>query len=204
MGTPVRARRCRSIWRRPEDVRWVKRVLNEMIGDSWKTSSRQEKKKLQMHSGVYIALKRQIRYGDQKGCNAGVYSQELRTRLQNTVDNEVAQSGKASSIDSPGQTSLSFSSGPAPSSSSGTPPAAGRLAPEVGNVVAGTVAESSTTQPKTRSTIRETETEDQSNTKRQRRLASRADQYGADVNMGMSTTIVMAADPEVRDGWKGE
>ena len=81
------------------------------------------------------------------------------------MDNEVAHAGEASSIDSPGQTSLSLSGGPAPRSSSGTAPAAGRPAPEVGNVVLATVAESSTTQPTTRSTIRETETEDQSNAK---------------------------------------
>ena len=41
-GTPARARRCRSVWRRPEDLRRVKRVWNEMIGDSWNTSPRQE------------------------------------------------------------------------------------------------------------------------------------------------------------------
>ena len=56
----------------------------------------------------------------------------------------------------------------APRSSIGTAPAAGRPAPEVGNVVVATAAESSMTQPTTRSTIRETETEDKSNTKRQR------------------------------------
>ena len=48
------------------------------------------------------------------------------------------------------------------SSSSGTAMAAGRPAPEDGNVVVATVAESSTTQPTTRSAIRETETGDQS------------------------------------------
>ena len=95
VGTPARVRRCRSIWRRPEDLRWVKRVLNQTIGDSWNTSPCQEEK-LQMQCGVYINLKRQIRYGGQKGCmaccrHAGVYSQEVRTRLQDTVDTEVAQ-----------------------------------------------------------------------------------------------------------------
>ena len=64
--------------------------------------------------------------------------QELRTRLQDTVGTEVAHTGEASSIDSPGQTSLSLSSGPAPSSSSGTAPAAGRPALQVGNVVVAT------------------------------------------------------------------
>ena len=64
-----------------------------------------------------------------------------------------------------------------------------------------TVAESSTTQPTTRSTIRETETEDQSNAKRQRVLASRPDRHGADVNADTCRTIALAADPEDRDEW---
>ena len=139
VGTPARVRRCRSIWRRPEDLRWVKRVLNEMIGDFWNTSPRQEEK-LQIQCGVYITLRRQIRCGGQKGCmaccrHAGVYSQELRTRLQDTVDNDVAHTGEASLIDSPGQTSLSLSSGPAPSSSSDPAPAADRPAPEDVNML---------------------------------------------------------------------
>ena len=91
------------------------------------------------------------------------------------MDNEVAHTREASSIDSQGKTSLSLSSGPAPSSTSGTAPVAGRPAPEVGNVFVVTVAESSTTQPTTRSKIRETETEDQSNAKRQRGLAGQID-----------------------------
>ena len=112
------------------------------------------------------------------------------------MDNEVAHTGEASSIDSPGQTSLSLSSGSAPSSSSGTAPAAGRPAPEVGDVVVATA-----TQPMPRSIIRETETEDQSNAKRQRELASRPDRHGADVNADICRTIVLAADPEDRDEW---
>ena len=160
-GTPTRVRRCRSIWKCAEDQRRVKRKLNEMIGGSWNTSPRQEEKQ-QTRCGVYTTLKRQIRYGGQKGCmaccrHAGANPRDLRTRSQDTVNNEVVQTGRASSTVSPGQTSLSLS-GTAQSSSSGTVLAAGRPAPEVGNVVAATVAGSSTTQPRTRSTIRETET----------------------------------------------
>ena len=65
VGTPAGVRRCRSIWRRPEGLRWVKRVSNEMIGDSWSTLPRQEEKQ-QTQCGVYTTLKRQIRYGGQK------------------------------------------------------------------------------------------------------------------------------------------
>ena len=159
-----------------------------------------------MQCGVCTTLKRQIRYGGQKGCmaclrHAGVYSQELRTQLQDTVDTEVAQSGNASSIDSPGHTAISLSSGPAPSSSSGTAPAAGRPAPVISNVVVVTVAESSTTQPTTRSAIRETDTGEQSRDERQRVLASRPDRTGVDVNACTCRTIVSAAGPEDRDGW---
>ena len=149
VDTPASVRRCRSIWRRPEELRWVKRVLNEMIGDSWTTSPRQEEKP-RMQCGVHVALERRIRYDGKKGCmacckHAGVNSQDLRTRLQDTVNNEVTHTGEASSIVSPGQTPPSLSSGPSPGSSSCTTPAAGRLAPEVGNVVVATAAESSTT-----------------------------------------------------------
>ena len=79
--------------------------------------------------------------------------------------------------------------------------AAGRPAPEVGNVAVATVAESSTTQPTTRSTIRETETGDQPRKRRLRVLASRPDQIGADVNACTCMTSVLAAGPEDRDGW---
>ena len=145
--TPARFRRCRSIWKCPEDLRWVKRELSEMIGDSWTTSPRQEEKP-RMQCGVYVTLERRIR---QQGCmaccrHAGVNWQDLRTRLQDTVDNEVAQTGRASSIVSLGQTPPRLSSGPVQGSSSGTALAAGRPAPEDSNVAVVPVAESSTTQ----------------------------------------------------------
>ena len=167
-GTPTRVRRCRSIWKCPEDRRWVKRELNEMIGDPWNTSPRQEEK-LRINCGVHVTLERQIRYGRQKGCmacrrHAGANPRDLRTRSQDTVNNEIVQTGRASSIVSPGKTPSSLSSGTVQSSSSGTALAAGRPAPEDSNVAVDTVAESSKTQPTTRSTIRETETGDQPRT----------------------------------------
>ena len=96
-GTPTRIRRCRSTWKRPEDLRWVKRELNEMIGDPWNTSPRQEDEP-RINCGVYVTLERKIRYGDQKGCmaccrHAGANPRDLRTRSQDTVNNEVVQKG---------------------------------------------------------------------------------------------------------------
>ena len=122
--------------------------------------------------------------------HAGVNSQDLPTRLQDTVDNEVAQTGRASSIVSLGQTPPRLSSDPVQGSTSGTALAAGRPAPEDSNVAVVPVAESSTTQPTTRSTIRETETGDESRDKRQMVLASRPDRTRVDVNACTCRTIV--------------
>ena len=133
----------------------------------------------------------------------GANPRDFRTRSQDTVNNEVAQTGRASSTISPGQTSISLSSGTMQSSSSGTAMAADRPAPEDSNVAVVTVAESSTTQPTTRSTIRETETGDQSRDKRQSVLASRPNQTGADVNACTCRTIVLVAGPEDRDDSAG-
>ena len=96
-GTPTRDRRSQSIWKCPEDLRQVKKRLNEMIGDSWHTSPRQEEKP-RINCGVYVTLERQIRYGGQKGCmaccmHAGANPRDLRTRSQDTVNNEVVQTG---------------------------------------------------------------------------------------------------------------
>ena len=76
--------------------------------------------------------------------------------------------------------------------------AAGRLAPEVGNVAVATVAESST-QPTTRSTIQETVTGDQSNNERQKVLASRPDRHRTNVNVGTCRAVVLTTDPEDSD-----
>ena len=68
-GSPTRDRRCGSIWKCPDEVRRVKRKLNETIGDPWNMSPRQEEEP-RINCGVYVALERQIRYGGQKGCMA--------------------------------------------------------------------------------------------------------------------------------------
>ena len=117
------------------------------------------------------------------------------------MNNEVAHAGEASSIDSPEPTAFSLSSGPAQSSSCGTVMAAGRPAPEGSNVVVTTVAESLTTQPTARPTIREMEIGNQSNDKRLVVLASRPDRTRDDVNACKCRRIVFAACPEDRDGW---
>ena len=80
----------------------VKRKLNEMIGDPWDTSPRQEEDP-PINCGVCVTLERQIRYGGQKVCmaccrHAGAHPRDLRTRSQDTVNNEVVQTSRASSI----------------------------------------------------------------------------------------------------------
>ena len=68
-------------------------------------------------------------------------------------------------------------------------------------MVVAAVSESSTTQPTTRSTVREAETEDQSNNERQRALASRPDRHGNIVSVYTCSAIVLTADPEDCDEW---
>ena len=121
------------------------------------------------------------------------------TRSHDTVNNEVVHTGRASSIVSPGKPPPSLSSGTMQSSSSGAALAAGRPALEDSNVAVETVAESSTTQPTTRSTIRETETGDQSRDKTSE--ATKPDRTRVDVYACTCRTIVLAAGPEDRDGW---
>ena len=133
--------------------------------------------------------------------HTGPNPRDVRTRLQDSVDNEVVQTGRASSVVSPGQTPPRLSSGPVQGSSNGTALAARRPTPGGSNVVVVTVSESPTTQPTTRPTVLETETENQSDKKRLRVLASRPDQTRADVNACTCRTIVLATGPEDRDGW---
>ena len=66
--------------------------------------------------------------------HTGASPRDLRTRSQDTVDNEVAQTDSASSNISPGKPPHSLSNGTMQSSSSDTALAAGRPAPEDSNV----------------------------------------------------------------------
>ena len=142
-GTPGRTRSCRSIWKCPEDLRRVKKELTEMIGDPWKTSPRQEEKP-RIYCRVYVTLERQFRYGGHKrlhGVLQARWSESAEFANTDTVNDEVVQTGRASSIVSPVISPSSLSSGTVQSSSSGTALAAGRSAPEDSNGAVATVAE---------------------------------------------------------------
>ena len=65
-GTLARVRRCRPIWRRPENQRWDRKPLTEMNGEPWNTPPRQEEK-LQIQDRECIALKQLSKCGGQKG-----------------------------------------------------------------------------------------------------------------------------------------
>ena len=179
-STPRRDRRCRSSWKCPEDLRRVKRKLNEMIGNPWETSPRQEEEP-RFNCRVCVTLERQIRYGGQKGCmvccrHAGANPRDLRTRSQDTVNNEAAQTDRASSTISPGQTSISLSSGTVQSSRR-------RLATWRG-YSCGKFDDTADDE------INDSGDGDQSRDKRQRVLASRPDRTGVDVNACTCTKIV--------------
>ena len=52
-GTLARVRRCRLIWRRPENQRWDRKPLTEMNGELWNTPPRQEENLQQRRQGVH-------------------------------------------------------------------------------------------------------------------------------------------------------
>ena len=204
-GKLARICRCRIVWRCPENQRWDRKLLTEMNGEPWNTPPRQEEK-LQIRDRRCIALKQQNKCGGQKRSttcckHAGSNPRDLRARAQDIVDNEVVQTDSAGSNVSPGKTSYSLSNGNMQSSSSDTALAAGRPAPEDSYVVMAAVAESSTTQPTTSSTIRVVETEDQSNTECQEVLASRCDRHGIIADMDTCRAIDLKTDHEDCDGW---
>ena len=94
-GTLARVRRCRPIWRFPENQRLEKKPLTEMNGELWNTPPRQEEK-LQIKDRECIALKHPIKCGGQKGsmtcCEHAVSNlRHLKARTQDIVDNEVVQ-----------------------------------------------------------------------------------------------------------------
>ena len=111
VGTSAGVRRCRSIWRRPENQRWDRKMLTEMNGDPWNPTPQSRDKPPQMR-GVYITLERQIEHGGTKDCTAcfgqaKVHSPECRAHFQETVNNEAAQTAAASAseqnVETPGQ-----------------------------------------------------------------------------------------------------
>ena len=60
VGTSAGVRRCRSIWRRPENQRWNRKMLTEMNGDLWNLAPWPKDKPPQVR-GVYITLERLAR-----------------------------------------------------------------------------------------------------------------------------------------------
>ena len=157
--TQARDRRCRPIWRRPENQRRDRKPLAELNGEPWNTPLRQEEK-LQIQDRECIALKQQIKCGGQKVCMActrhtGANPRDLIARAQDIVDHEVAQADRASSNVSPGKTPNSLSKGTTQkSTSSDTALSAGRPALEDSHIMRAAVAGSSTTQSTTSLTIR--------------------------------------------------
>ena len=100
-GTLARVRRCRPIWRCPENQRLDRKPLTEMNGVVWNTSPRHEEK-LQIKDRECIALKHLIKCGGQKGSmtcceHAGSNLRDLKARTRDIMDNEVVQTASASS-----------------------------------------------------------------------------------------------------------
>ena len=94
-GTQSRVRRCRPIWRCPENQRWDRKLLTEMNGELRNTPPRQEEKP-QIKDRECIALEHLIKCGGQKGSmtcceHAESNLRDLKARTQGIVDNEVVQ-----------------------------------------------------------------------------------------------------------------
>ena len=134
-GTLARVRRCRPIWRRPENQRWDRKPLTEMDGEPWNTSPRQ-KEKLQIKDRECIALKHMIKCGGQKGsmtCCEDAESNlwDLRARTQDIVDNEVVQTDSQRKFERlTRKDTAQFEQGTMQSSTGCTAMSAGRPSPE--------------------------------------------------------------------------
>ena len=142
-GTLARVRRCRPIWRCPENQRLDRKPLTEMNGELWNTSPRQEEK-LQIKDRECIALKQQKKCGGQKG--SMVCCEHAGSNLRDIVDDEVVQTKNQRKferlIKKPTE---EFEQSTVQGSTGGTATAAGRPAPDSQMRVAA-VAESATTQ----------------------------------------------------------
>ena len=204
-GTLARVRRCRPIWRCPENQRLDRKPLTEMNGKPWNTSPRQEEK-IQIKDRECIAVKHLIKCGGPKGSmtcceHAGSTLPDLKARTQDIVDNEVVQTDSQRKFERlTKKPTEQFEQGTVQSSNSGTAMAAGRPAPKDSQMLMAAVAESATTQSTTSSTIRVVETEDQSNIECQKVLASRSDRHETIVDMDTCRAIDKT-DPEDCVGW---
>ena len=204
-GKLARVCRCRIVWRCPENRRLDRKPLTEMNGELWNTSPRQEEK-LQIKDRECIALKHLIKCGGQgRGMvcceHAGTNLWDLKARTQDIVDKEVVQPKNQRKFEPlTKKPTEEFEQGTVQSSTGGTAMAAGRPAPN-SHMRLAVVAESATTQSTTSPRIRVVETEDHFNIECHKVLASRSDRHGTIEDMDTFGAIVLAIDPEDRDGW---
>ena len=205
-GTLARVRRCRPIWRCPENQRLDRKPLTEMNGELWNTSPRQEEK-LQIKDRECIALNHLIKCGGQKGSmtcceHAGSNLRDLNGRTQDIVDNEVVQTDSQRKFERlTKKHTEQFEQGTVQRSTGGTAMTAGRPAPKDSQMLMAVVAGSATTQSTTSSRIREVETEDQPNIECHKVLAGIFDRHGTIADMDTCGAIVLTIDPEDREGW---
>ena len=198
VGTSAGVRRCRSIWRRPENQRWSKKVLNESLEPNTVEGETTHTTRSVHHAGPSDQVWTHNRMPSMlRACESA--SSECRARFQDIVDSEAAQTGAAIAGDTSAEVWGQVPGNFATSSSSGPAPAAGRPAPED---VMEVVVESSTTQP-TSSANWVLEADDHPSAKRQKVLAGMptSDETDEDVNVDAYKIIVLAAMPDDREQW---
>ena len=100
VGISGGVRRCRSIWRRPENQRWDRKMLTEMNGDPWNPTPLRE---ISLHrcaecTSLWDVKSSTVARKVLRPCfgQAKVHSPECRARFQETVHNEAAQTAVAS------------------------------------------------------------------------------------------------------------
>ena len=198
VGTSAGVRRCRSIWRRPENQRWSKKVLNESLEPNTVEGETTHTTRSVHHAGPSDQVWTHNRMPSMlRACESA--SSECRARFQDIVDSEAAQTGAAIAGDTSAEVWGQVPGNFATSSSSGPAPVAGRPAPED---VMEMVVKSSTTQP-TSSANWVLEADDHPSAKRQKVLAGMptSDETDEDVNVDAYKIIVLAAMPDDREQW---
>eukprot|EP00435_Cladocopium_sp_Y103_P039764 s3333_g10.t1 len=112
LGTESGIRRCRSLWRRPERLRWSRDKLDSMKGVPWQPKGeptsilRPESRPERGPRSVYITLDRQIKYGQTPGCpgcNSTLedpkrHSAECKKRFEELLKKDQALQDKKESI----------------------------------------------------------------------------------------------------------
>ena len=141
-GKLARVCRCRIVWWRPENQRWDEKPLNEISGEPWNTSPRQEEK-LQIKDRECIALKHLIKCGGRRGSMAccehvGSNLRDLKARTQDIADNEVVQRKNQRKFEClTEKLTEQVEQGIVQSSNGGTAMAAGKPAPEDSRIDVG-------------------------------------------------------------------